>query len=91
MKIQFTRSIIRAILDGRLSSVRSSPDPVFGIQIPESCPGVPSEILHPRNTWQEKAAFDAKARELARRFAENFEQFASGVDVTVREAGPKVL
>jgi phosphoenolpyruvate carboxykinase (ATP) len=52
---------------------------------------VPSGILHPRNTWPDKGAFDGKARELARRFTDNFEQFASGVDVTVREAGPRVL
>jgi len=90
MKIQFTRSIIHAILDGRLSSVPSKPDPVFGIQIPESCPGVPPQILVPRNTWPDMAAFDLKASELAHRFADNFVQFAAGVDAGVRQAGPKV-
>ncbi len=90
MKIQFTRAIIHAILDGRLSSLPAKPDPVFGLHIPESCPGVPPEVLIPRNTWADTAAFDRKAKELAHRFAENFEQYASAVDTRVREAGPIV-
>src|SRR5437867_25441 len=91
MKIQFTRSIIHSILDGRLSAVSSKPDPVFGIYIPDACPGVPSEILTPRNTWKDGAAYDAKAKDLARRFARNFDEFSGAVRTEVKEAGPRVV
>src|SRR5216117_932366 len=91
MKIQFTRAIIHSILDGRLSAVSSKPDPVFGIYIPDACPGVPSEILTPRNTWKDGAAYDAKAKDLARRFARNFDEFSGAVRTEVKEAGPRVV
>jgi phosphoenolpyruvate carboxykinase (ATP) len=90
MKIRFTRSIVHAILDGRLKSVPASPDPVFRFQVPESCPDVPQQLLLPRNTWKNKESFDAKARELAQRFANNFAQYASAVQTDVRNAGPRV-
>ncbi len=91
MKIQFTRAIIHSILDGRLSAVSSKPDPVFGIYIPDACPGVPSEILTPRTTWKDGAAYDAKAKDLARRFARNFDEFSGAVRTEVKEAGPRVV
>jgi phosphoenolpyruvate carboxykinase (ATP) len=64
-------------------------DPHFGLQIPTSCPSVPSEILNPRNTWSDKAEYDRVARDLTRRFAENFEQFADQVDEGIKAAGVK--
>ncbi|MDQ3686017.1 MAG: phosphoenolpyruvate carboxykinase (ATP), partial [Acidobacteriota bacterium] len=64
------------------------PDPVFGVGVPISCPGVPSEVLAPRNTWRDKDAYDRKARELARRFNENFKKYADGVSDAVRAAAP---
>jgi phosphoenolpyruvate carboxykinase (ATP) len=88
MKIQFTRSIIHAILDGTLAKIATKPDPVFGLGIPEQCPGVPAQVLVPRNTWRDGAAFDAKAKELARSFVKNFEQFAASVDREVLAAAP---
>jgi phosphoenolpyruvate carboxykinase (ATP) len=65
------------------------PDPIFGLEIPGSCPGVPPEVLIPRNTWKDGAAFDAKARELAHRFKKNFEQYAPAVEPQVIAAGPR--
>jgi len=90
MKLEYTRAMVRAILDGTLAAVHTTEDPFFGLHVPESCPDVPSEILQPRNTWADKEAYDAQARKLAGMFAENFEQFAAGASDEVKGAGPKV-
>jgi phosphoenolpyruvate carboxykinase (ATP) len=88
MKISYTRAMIRAILTGTLASVETQPDPVFGLNIPVSCPDVPPEVLIPRNTWKDKAAYDEKARDLARRFNENFKKYSDGVSEGVRAVAP---
>ncbi len=88
VKLSYTRAMVRAILNGTLAKVPTQPDPVFGIAVPESCPDVPSEILTPRNTWEDKSAYDAQARKLAGMFGENFKQFADDTTKEVREAGP---
>ena len=64
--------------------------PVFGLNIPESCDGVPKEILTPRNTWANPEEYDMKAKDLASRFAKNFEAFAPTVSKEVVAAGPRV-
>lgn len=89
MKISHTRAMIRAILNGQLAAVETKPDPIFGVDVPVSCPEVPAEVLQPRNTWTDKEAYDAQARELARRFNENFKMYESGVSEGVRAVGPK--
>lgn len=89
MKIAYTRAMIRAILNGSLAQVETRPDPVFGVNVPASCPGVPEEVLQPRNTWKDKDAYDLKARELARRFNDNFTMYEAGVTEQVRAAAPK--
>ena len=88
MKIAYTRAMIRAILNGTLATVETRPDPVFGVGVPLSCPEVPAEVLVPRNTWRDKDAYDRKARDLARRFNENFKKYASGVSQAVRAIAP---
>ncbi|OLE53437.1 MAG: phosphoenolpyruvate carboxykinase (ATP) [Acidobacteria bacterium 13_1_20CM_3_53_8] len=88
MKIQYTRAMIRAILNGSLAGVETKPDPIFGVNIPVSCPDVPAEVLQPRNTWSDKEAYDRQARDLARRFNENFKKYADGVSEAVRAAAP---
>jgi phosphoenolpyruvate carboxykinase (ATP) len=88
MKIKYTRAMIRAILNGSLAEIETQPDPVFGLNIPVSCPDVPSEVLIPRNTWADKEAYDAKARDLARRFNENFKKYSDGVSEAVRAVAP---
>ena len=90
MKLQYTRAMIHAALRGQLDDVATQPDPVFGLHIPESVPGVPTDVLQPRTTWQDGAAYDEKARKLAKMFADNFEKFAAGVSEGVRKAGPRV-
>ena len=72
---RFSDAIIRAILDGSLTSVATSPDPIFGLGVPKSCPGVENDVLNPRSTWPNEADYDQKAKELAARFDENFKQY----------------
>ena len=90
MKIAFTRAMARAILDGSLARVETAPDPIFGLGVPVSVPGVPAKVLKPRNTWADKAAYDARASDLAARFVENFKQFTDKVDPKIAAAGPRL-
>ncbi len=90
MKIGYTRAMVSAALRGALSQVPTEPDPIFGVHIPLSCDGVPSEILKPWNTWEDPKAHGEKARELAARFKKNFDQFAADVTEEIRAAGPKL-
>jgi phosphoenolpyruvate carboxykinase (ATP) len=90
MRIDHTRTMVRAALSGALDSVEYENDPVFGVAVPTTVPGVPSEVLRPRSTWADPSAYDEKARELAEMFAENFEVYADGVSDAVRAAGPRV-
>jgi len=90
MQIDHTRNMVRAALSGALADVTYETDPIFGVEVPTSVPGVPSEVLRPRATWADPAAYDAKARELATMFAQNFEAYASGVSEAVRNAGPRI-
>lgn len=90
MRIDHTRVMVRAALSGALADVPYELDPIFGVEVPTVVPGVPSEVLRPRDTWSDPAAYDAKARELARMFAANFEAYHDGVSEEVRSAGPRV-
>ena len=65
-------------------------DPVFGFEVPTSCPNVPDRFLDPRATWADPAAYDQMASRLARMFADNLDAFADGVSDAVRAAGPRV-
>jgi phosphoenolpyruvate carboxykinase (ATP) len=89
MKIAYTRALVRAALAGSLADVAMKTDPIFQVNVPTACQGVPAEVLTPRNTWKDKSAHDAMARQLAGRFQKNFEQFAGDVTADVREAGPR--
>ncbi|HET7702706.1 MAG TPA: phosphoenolpyruvate carboxykinase (ATP) [Candidatus Limnocylindrales bacterium] len=91
MNIDHTRSTVRAALDGRLDDVATVTDPIFGFEIPVSCPDVPDAVLQPRGTWADGEAYDHQAAALARMFADNFAAYADGVPETVRRAGPRVL
>jgi phosphoenolpyruvate carboxykinase (ATP) len=88
MKLKLTRAIISAIHNGELAKAATARDPVFGFDTPTSCSGVPSEILIPRNTWSDKASYDATAKKLAKLFRDNFEKYADGASAEVRAAGP---
>jgi len=88
MKIAHTRSMIRAALSGMLDHVAYEKDPVFNLDIPVSCPDVPADVLKPRVTWSDGAAYDEQAGKLARMFVENFKTFEQGVTAEVLAAGP---
>ncbi|MDP8222577.1 MAG: phosphoenolpyruvate carboxykinase (ATP), partial [Candidatus Lernaella stagnicola] len=88
--IQHTRAMIHAALEGKLDDATFTPDPVFGVLVPENVPGVPSDVLQPRNTWKDKRAYDRQARKLAQLFADNFTQFADEARDAVNAAAPRV-
>ncbi len=89
ISIKYTRALLNAALDGQLDQVEFIQEPFFSLSVPAFCPGVPSEILMARNTWPDKAAYDAKATHLAGLFAENFKQYKKFISESVYCAGPK--
>ncbi|MFQ5959378.1 MAG: phosphoenolpyruvate carboxykinase (ATP), partial [Alphaproteobacteria bacterium] len=89
MKIQYTRSLLHAALDGTLAKAPMRVDPNFGLDVPETCPHVPSGVLNPRNTWADKDAYDQTARELVARFRANFDPFEAYVTDEIKAAAPK--
>ena len=90
MAINHTRTIVNAALDGELDDVQTTTDPVFGLSVPVECPGVPADVLNPRATWPDAAAYDIQASKLAGLFQENFSKYAADVPEAVRLAGPRV-
>ncbi|WP_038048718.1 phosphoenolpyruvate carboxykinase (ATP) [Thermus caliditerrae] len=85
-----TRALLQAALSGALEGVPYRQDPVFGFEVPLEVPGVPKELLDPRETWSDKEAYDRQAQKLARLFQENFQKYADGVEEAVRRAGPRL-
>ena len=85
--IPVSRAVVSAALSGAMSALTFRVDPVFGFEVPVSCPGVPDLLLDPRNTWPHQEGFDKAAKELAARFRKNFEKFTDAPDA-VRQAGP---
>lgn len=90
MKLPYTRAMITAALEGKLNDVAFEAHPVFGMMMPLTCPDVPSDILNPRNTWEDKNAYDIKAKELGAQFIKNFEKYAAGVNAEILNAAPKI-
>ncbi|MEN0063412.1 MAG: phosphoenolpyruvate carboxykinase (ATP) [Myxococcota bacterium] len=90
MSIAHTRAIIDGIHSGALAEAPTQTDPVFGFEVPTSCPNVPDEVLLPRQTWSDPEAYDAMAKKLASLFQENFEQFADGASDAIKGAGPRL-
>ena len=90
MAIAHTRTMIAAALEGQLNGVTYRKDPIFNIDVPTTCPGVPEALLDPRSTWADPQAYDAQAGKLALRFAENFKTFEASVPPSVKDAGPRV-
>jgi len=89
MKLALTRAIVDAIHSGQLMAARTVPDPVFGIGVITECPGVPREVLTPRDAWMDKAAYEATARKLAGLFRDNFRQYEDKVAQDVKDASPR--
>jgi phosphoenolpyruvate carboxykinase (ATP) len=88
MNIAHTRNMVRAALNGELDGVETVMDPIFRVEVPVAVPGVPAEVLIPRVTWPDPAAYDETARSLASMFHANFAKYADGVSEAIRTAGP---
>ena len=88
MKIAHTRAMINAALSGALDRVGYETDPVFNLDVPKSCPDVPPDVLTPRTTWKDAAAYDAQAKKLAQMFVDNFKTFESDGGGGGKAAGP---
>jgi phosphoenolpyruvate carboxykinase (ATP) len=89
MSIKHTRAMVKAALTGELENVATTPHPFFGVAVPQSCPGVPQDVLDPQTTWDSPDAYETAARELVGRFQENFKRFKNDVDPEVLNAGPR--
>ena len=90
MKLKYTRAMITAVLEGRLNDTRFETHSIFDMAMPLECPGVPAEVLNPRNTWSDPSAYDEKARFLAKLFIQNFEKYKDGVSAEIIAAGPRI-
>ena len=88
MPIGYTRALLGAALSGKLDSMEYQQDPIFNLDVPAECPGVPADVLMPRRTWADPSAYDAQAARLAKMFTENFKNFESSVSAEVLAAGP---
>jgi phosphoenolpyruvate carboxykinase (ATP) len=89
IKLSYTRALVRAALKGELSQAPVTPDPFFGLLVPKACPGVPAEILQPRNTWRNPGDYDAKAKQLAALFQKNFANYSAQAGEAICKAGPR--
>ncbi|KXK15769.1 MAG: phosphoenolpyruvate carboxykinase [Chloroflexi bacterium OLB14] len=90
ISIKYTRALLTAALNGELNKVKFNIDPVFGYEVPTSCPDVPAEVLDPSSSWADKSAYEKGYKDLAKRFVDNFAKFAEGTAKEILEAGPKV-
>jgi len=89
ISIKYTRGLLAAVLNGELDAVKYKHDPVFGFEVPATCPNVPDEVLDPSLSWGDKQEYDRRYKELALRFKKNFARFEEGTPREVIEAGPK--
>lgn len=88
MDLSYTRAMVQAALEGELANVETVTDPIFGLHIPVACPGVPGEVLQPKKTWSDPDAYDAKAKELAQKFKDNFKKFTQAPN-DIAKGGPR--
>jgi phosphoenolpyruvate carboxykinase (ATP) len=89
MSLPATRAMVAAATSGALDGIGTKTHPVFNLEVPVSCPGVPDEVLDPQSTWSDPEAYEEKARELAQMFVKNFERFVESVPAEVVKAGPR--
>ena len=90
ISIRHTRNLLNAALNGKLNDVEYYRDPVFGFDVPKTCPDVPDNVLEPWSSWPSREDYDKRYRDLAQRFKENFAKFTDGTTQDVIDAGPKV-
>lgn len=90
ISIKYTRRLLNAALDGELDGVEYTTDPIFGFQVPRSCPDIPDSVLDPASSWQSREAYMKRYRALASRFIDNFKKFEDQAPPEVQQAGPKI-
>jgi phosphoenolpyruvate carboxykinase (ATP) len=90
ISIRYTRAMLNAALNGELNDVDYTTDPIFGFEVPKSCPGVPDSVLDPASSWPSKEEYEKKYRQLAARFVDNFKKFAPDCPPELLDAGPKL-
>ncbi len=90
ISIRYTRALLNAALNGNLADVKYKTDPIFGFEVPATCPNVPDEVLNPSLSWGDKKEYDRRYKDLAMRFKQNFGKFTDGTPQEVIDAGPKV-
>ena len=90
ISIRHTRALLNAALTDKLQDVEYYRDPVFGFDVPKTCPDVPENVLEPWSSWPSREEYDKRYRDLAQRFKDNFAKFADGTTQDVLDAGPKV-
>jgi phosphoenolpyruvate carboxykinase (ATP) len=88
ISIRYTRTMLNAALDGKLDCVEYQVDPVFGFQVPKSCPDIPDGVMNPASSWPSQEAYMSRYRSLASRFIDNFKKFGSQTPVDIRGGGP---
>ena len=76
MKLSITRALLKAAMTGEFRAAKFEADPIFGLSVPTSCPGVPGDVLQPRNTWADKSAYDATAKKLNAMFEAEAKKYA---------------
>ena len=90
ISIKYTRTMLSAALSGALGSVSYTTDPIFGFQVPNSCPGVPNEVLNPALAWPNEKEYTTRYHDLATRFIDNFRKFEDQTDPEIIASGPKI-
>lgn len=90
ISIKYTRTLLSAALTGKLDGVKFAKDPVFGFEVPASCPDVPADVLDPASSWSDKKEYDKRYRQLAARFIENFKKYEDKAAKEVIQAGPRL-
>ncbi len=90
ISIRYTRALLNAALNGNLADVKYKTDPIFGFEVPATCPNVPDEVLNPSLSWGDKKEYDRRYKDLAMRFKQNFGKFTDGTPQEVIDAGPKI-
>jgi len=90
ISIRYTRAMLNSALKGELADVEFTPDPIFGFEVPQQCPGVPDDVLDPASSWPSEDAYIKKYRSLASRFIDNFKKYAEGCPQEVIDSGPRI-
>ena len=88
ISLPHTRALIHAVLQGKLNNVAYQQHPVFGLEMPTTCPELPDKVLNPADTWADKSAYDRMAQELAEKFRKNFEKYLGEAGEDILEGGP---